>query len=309
MKKIGLLVLCILLIIIAISLAIFFKPSKITIKFMDGDEIINEMEVEKGDIISLPQLTKENYLFAGWYYKEQKLNKSVWFNHDAILTASWEEQPPQMTITYNTKGGREIAPSVINCNSSLNLPVPYKENYIFVSWLDASGNVINNETKLNCEDIILNAKWQRSSIDYDQKKSSYHSLSLEAALADVGIPKKFSGHTPNSNAITIYLFYGKECRHCHEFLAFMNTITAEYGQYFKMEAYEVWNNANNAKLMGEASTSLGEKATAVPYIIIGEKTFQGYSSGYDDSIKTAIMSLYNTPTTNRYDMLEELNIN
>ena len=145
------------------------------------------------------------------------------------------------------------------------------------------------------------------SIDYEQKKSSYRYLNLEEALADVDISKKFNKHTPSSEAITLYLFYGKGCSHCHEFLAFINTIVDEYGKYFKMEAYEVWNNANNTKLMHEASQNFGEKATGVPYIIIGEKTFKGYSSDYDDLIKEAIINLYNT--NSRYDVLKELNIN
>ncbi len=46
-----------------------------------------------------------------------------------------------------------------------------------------------------------------------------------------------------------------------------------------------------------------KSAGGVPYIIIGEKVFGGYSSAYDEDIKKAIMAQYNDPS---YDVMEEL---
>ena len=86
----------------------------------------------------------------------------------------------------------------------------------------------------------------------------------------------------------------------------MNSITDEYGKYFKIVSYEVWNDANNSQLLNEVSTFLGQPAGGVPYIIIGDKVFGGYASQYDDDIKTAIKNLYDTKKNKRYDVFDEM---
>ena len=50
---------------------------------------------------------------------------------------------------------------------------------------------------------------------------------------------------------------------------------------------------------------LGEEARGVPYIIIGDKVFAGYSSSDDNDLKSAIKKLYDTKKSKRYDVLKE----
>jgi len=73
-----------------------------------------------------------------------------------------------------------------------------------------------------------------------------------------------------------------------------------------MVTYEVWNDENNSSLLNEVSDYLEQPAGGVPYIIIGDKVFAGYASDYDESIKEAIVDLYNTKKKDRYDVLEEM---
>ena len=89
----------------------------------------------------------------------------------------------------------------------------------------------------------------------------------------------------------------------------MNNISEEYGKYFKLVSYEVWTDENNSELLKEASNYLKRPTSGVPYIIIGDKVFIGYGEKYSDDIKDAIVSLYNTPKKDRYDVFEEMKNN
>lgn len=135
---------------------------------------------------------------------------------------------------------------------------------------------------------------------------TYNTLDLRETLADDGIEESFTNYNPNKDAITIYLFRGKGCGYCHAFLEFMNSITEEYGKYFKMTSYEVWNDSENAALMDEVSNYLDNPAGGVPYIVIGDKVFAGYASEYDEGIKEAIKTLYDTKKKDRYDVFTEM---
>lgn len=135
------------------------------------------------------------------------------------------------------------------------------------------------------------------------------SLNLKETLADEEIEEAFDNYKETDNQITIYLFRGKGCGYCRAFLTFLNNITDEYGKYFKLVSYEVWNNQENNTLMSEVSTFLGQQAGGVPYIVIGDKVFAGYAASYDDGIKQAITDLYNTKKKDRYDVFSEMKKN
>lgn len=134
-------------------------------------------------------------------------------------------------------------------------------------------------------------------------KEQYKTLNLEETLAEEGIEKKFSNYKETDDQVIIYLFRGKGCAYCRKFLEFLNGITDEYGKYFKLVSFESWYNEENSNLLGEISTFMGEQASGVPYIIIGDKVFGGYTESYDESIKTAIKTLYDSK--DRYDVFEE----
>ena len=135
---------------------------------------------------------------------------------------------------------------------------------------------------------------------------AYNTLNLKEVLAEEEITESFENYKESSDAITIYLFRGKGCGYCRAFLEFLNSITTEYGKYFKLVSYEVWNNSDNAKLMDDVSNYLEKPASGVPYIIIGDKVFAGYADSYNDQIKEAITDLYKTKKNKRYDVFKEM---
>lgn len=133
----------------------------------------------------------------------------------------------------------------------------------------------------------------------------YNTLNLEDTLKEESIDLEFDNYEETDDQITIYLFRGKRCGYCRAFLTFLNSITEEYGKYFKLVSFETWNDTQNKDLLNETSTFLGESINyAVPYIIIGEKTFNGYTSDWDEDIKDAIMDQYESK--DRYDVFEEM---
>ena len=134
----------------------------------------------------------------------------------------------------------------------------------------------------------------------------YKTLNFKEALAEEEIEEKFTNYKETDDQVTIYLFRGKGCGYCRSFLEFMNSIADEYGKYFKIVSYEVWNDSANSQLLTDVSAFLGQPAGGVPYVVIGDKVFAGYASAYDDDIKSTIKELYNTKKKNRYDVMAEM---
>ncbi len=135
-------------------------------------------------------------------------------------------------------------------------------------------------------------------------KDGTTSMNLKEVLADEGIEPAFSNYKENDKQITIYLFRGKGCTYCHKFLEYINSITEEYGKYFKLESYEVWANKANSDLWNEIATFLGQPAEGVPYIIIGNKVIPGFSEAHEEEIKKAIKDEYDNKE--RYNLFEEM---
>ena len=99
-------------------------------------------------------------------------------------------------------------------------------------------------------------------------------------------PKNVSAYSDDE--INLYLFYGETCPHCHELRNYLNTIKDDYPKLHIYE-YEVWRDLYGKKMMDDASKVINEEITGVPFTVIGEETFTGFSKGYTDkNIKKTI---------------------
>lgn len=107
--------------------------------------------------------------------------------------------------------------------------------------------------------------------------------------------------------INIYFFRGEGCPHCEEAEEFFDSIKDEYGKYYNLVDYETWYDSGNADLMKKVASKLGEDASGVPYIIIGKKTWNGYASSYNDEITSAIKKEYDKSSSDRYDVIKDMN--
>lgn len=109
--------------------------------------------------------------------------------------------------------------------------------------------------------------------------------------------------------INVYFFRGEGCSHCAEAEEFFKSIEKEYGKYYKLVDYETWYNTDNQELMEKVAKTRGEKAEGVPYIIIGNQSWNGYSSDYDDAIKSKIKEEYEKSDADRYDIMNYVKSN
>lgn len=78
--------------------------------------------------------------------------------------------------------------------------------------------------------------------------------------------------------VSFYLFYGAECPHCEEEREWIkNTLEKEYGNYVNVYLFEVWHDQGNADAMALIAKEFGADLKGVPFTVIGDKYFVGYS--------------------------------
>ena len=107
----------------------------------------------------------------------------------------------------------------------------------------------------------------------------------------------------DNEPVNVYFFYGNGCPHCAEAEEFFDSIEDELGDQFDIVAYETWYNSDNVDLMNEVADVRKEEAEGVPYIIIGNQSWDGYTSSYDDEIIDKIKSEYKKDVDSRYDVM------
>lgn len=140
---------------------------KITISFeTDSDEKIDDIIIESGNKIDLPEIKKKGYTFDGWYLEDEKVSEDTTFDKDTTLKAKWIEETKEKTFTikFDSKGGSKVSDLKVKCDSSLKLPKkPTRDGYTFVTWEDNNGKSILDGAKLSCENITLYAVWEKIS--------------------------------------------------------------------------------------------------------------------------------------------------
>ena len=122
-------------------------------------------------------------------------------------------------------------------------------------------------------------------------------------LQDEGITPTVPDYTGSTEKINIYLFYGKGCEHCTNFLNFLNEISPEYSQYFNVISFEIYGSKDNSRFLKTLAGLIGVKSEGVPFVFIGDKYWNGYSEEMNDDMKAAITELYNTEYNKRTDIM------
>ncbi len=109
------------------------------------------------------------------------------------------------------------------------------------------------------------------------------------------------------NKVKVYFFRGEGCSHCAEALEWFSSIEEEYGSKYEIIDYETWYSEENSDLMAEVAKARGEeeKATGVPYIIIGDKSWVGWSTETNGpEVLSQIDSEYEKTVDERYDVMK-----
>ena len=88
--------------------------------------------------------------------------------------------------------------------------------------------------------------------------------------------------------VNLYLFYGKECPHCEEEREWLKQIKIDYKKYLNVYEYEVWHNDKNKAKMEEIKSIVGEEKSGVPFTVIGDTEYVGYSEALSSILEEKI---------------------
>ena len=106
--------------------------------------------------------------------------------------------------------------------------------------------------------------------------------------------------------VNVYIFRGEGCPHCEEALEWFDGLEDKDKNKFNLIQYEVWKDQDNSNLMKRVARVFNDdaKSIGVPYIVVGERTFKGFSESYGQEILDAIDKLYNSEDV--YDVMDHV---
>lgn len=114
----------------------------------------------------------------------------------------------------------------------------------------------------------------------------------------------------DENKVNLYLFYGQECPHCEEEREWLEEIKNEYKDYLNVYEFEVWHNDDNKQKMETVKELLGESKSGVPFTVIGDTEYVGYSETIGSILENKIKSyseLDNNPNKIKLPLLGTIN--
>lgn len=137
-----------------------------------SNDVRNISRYATGSTMKLYAPTREGYSFAGWYFKEQKIeeitgetlkNSKV---ESITLFAEWE--PLNYGVALDAQGGvLEDKDYYATYGSYAQLPVPERYGYKFAGWYDGQDRITDEKGKsllrwTYVETVNLTAKWEES---------------------------------------------------------------------------------------------------------------------------------------------------
>ena len=90
------------------------------------------------------------------------------------------------------------------------------------------------------------------------------------------------------NKINLYLFRGEGCPHCKKEEEWLKKIKKTYKDYLNVYDFEVWYSKENQEKYVTATEIMEINTNSIPFTIVGEKTFVGFSDTIKNNIENAI---------------------
>ena len=95
--------------------------------------------------------------------------------------------------------------------------------------------------------------------------------------------------------VNVYVFKKEGCPHCANAITFFNGLDDEYQSYFNLVLKDV-SVTENSQLIKKVANTFKISIKGVPFIVIGNKTFEGFKTDFEEDIKTAIKDAYENET-------------
>ncbi|MFA7654053.1 MAG: hypothetical protein WCX97_03375 [Candidatus Magasanikbacteria bacterium] len=103
----------------------------------------------------------------------------------------------------------------------------------------------------------------------------------------------FSSPVQAENKVNVYFFWGDGCPHCAKEKELLEYYQHKYS-YVEVLDFELYNNFSNSKTLSSVTSILGTRVDGVPFTVIGDKSFSGYSETISpDQISERIEYCYN----------------
>lgn len=87
--------------------------------------------------------------------------------------------------------------------------------------------------------------------------------------------------------VDLYLFHSETCSHCQAEIEYLNKLEEEYDN-LELHLYEINNSKKNTELMIEIKNKLNIDSPNVPFTVIGNYYYIGYSEGIKEGIKELV---------------------
>lgn len=86
----------------------------------------------------------------------------------------------------------------------------------------------------------------------------------------------FSCPVQAENKVNVYFFWGEGCPHCAKEKELLDYYAHKY-PFIQVLDFELYNNYSNGQTLSEVATILNTRVDGVPFTVIGDQTFSGYS--------------------------------
>lgn len=125
----------------------------------NGGTTCSIQKVEEDGYATEPSTTRVGYDFLGWDFNFDNPVTS-----DMYIEASWEAK--KYNITFDPNGGRvSETEQTVSYDSSYKLPIPVREGYTFISWVDSNNNSVYDGKWTKLTNLELTAKWKANTYD------------------------------------------------------------------------------------------------------------------------------------------------
>ena len=171
-----------------VNLYAIWSPNLYSITFIGNGNTAGEMELQENVAYDQSQylydnkFVKEGYYFAGWatsangkvIYSDGANVRNLTDVHGANVNLYAQWKLADYGIMLDGNGGR-VAPSYLNVyfGDEILLPMPEREGYTFIGWVDHEENIINNEKYLVPE---LGKKGDRVTFTASWEIESYYHI-------------------------------------------------------------------------------------------------------------------------------------
>lgn len=289
----------IIFLIVIVLFVIVFLPFRKEKEFFLEEKYYGNYDIKEIEMDELNQLIDNSESFAVFVYQpmctissdfESILNDFLQENSISIYKISFSnikdtelgkeiKYYPSFIIYHN---GKMVDFLEANKDSDISY---YSSKEEFKEWFSEYVKLKEKNDNSSIED-------NEQSISEDTSKTS--NISLDDIKKEEGI-------------VNIYFFWGDGCPHCEAEFEFFDSIEEEYGKCYNLYTFETWYHEENIDILNTFASNMGDEVKGVPYTIIGDKTFIGFSDKYKEDFVSAIEEQYENSYDVYFDKIKQAN--